>query len=402
MIDAVISARSVRKIYPGKNATMRYLTGSGGVERDGDIVAIDDISVDIPAGQVVGIVGRNGAGKSTLIRVLCGIARQTSGTVKRRGAISTMLDVGVGLSPFMTGSWNIKQRLEFLGVRQSKQQRDLIDWIVDFADIEAALEKPLYTYSAGMRVRLGFAIATAIRPEVLFIDEVLAVGDEFFAAKSFRRIQDIVRNGATCVIVSHDWTKIFRLSDRVLWVDKGRLVSDGRPAELMFPFLRSLNAFRLTKTVRIVSVVKHDRSGESISALRPGEGMTLRVSYEGDASVGAFAVISECLDANSGDSVLSAWSPDDGILISSNNGKSGVFEISFDALPLHPGSYYLSISLVDPTQTAFPADILDMWGPLEDPQGSKLTVQGELSGSKPHPILRVNPRWSISKEAAFS
>ena len=198
--------------------------------------ALQDVSFSIEPGEVVGIIGHNGAGKSTLLKLLSRITEPTSGHATVRGRVGSLLEVGTGFHPELTGRENVFLNGSILGMRES-EVRAKFDDIVEFAEVEKFIDTPTKHYSSGMRVRLAFAVAAHLNPEVMFVDEVLAVGDAAFRKKCADKIEEVVRSGATVLIVSHNAQAITSMCERVLWLDGGRLVADGPAAETVVRYL---------------------------------------------------------------------------------------------------------------------------------------------------------------------
>lgn len=195
-----------------------------------EVWALRDVSLSVSRGESLGIVGRNGAGKSTFLRVLGRVFRPTSGRVRVRGSIATLIEVAGGFHPELTGRENVFLNGTLLGRTASEVRRKFGD-IVEFAEIGGFIDAPIRTYSTGMTLRLGFAVATAWDADVLLVDEVLAVGDEAFRRKCADRIGELRRrNGTTLVFVSHDLAAVRNMCERALWLDQGRIRLDG-PAE---------------------------------------------------------------------------------------------------------------------------------------------------------------------------
>lgn len=192
--------------------------------------ALHDISFDVPKGEFLGILGRNGAGKSTLLKILAGEYIATTGTVKIDGSIS-LLQLGAGFNREQTGIENVKFAVNFLGYNDDKLS-DLIDEIVEFADIGEFINHPIKTYSSGMHSRLSFAVAITVDPEILIVDEVLSVGDMRFTAKCLRRMHEIKKKGATVILVTHDVSKVAIFCDRALWLKDGRIEALGDAKEI--------------------------------------------------------------------------------------------------------------------------------------------------------------------------
>ncbi len=194
-------------------------------------LAVDDVSFRIDRGESVGLVGRNGAGKSTLLKLVTGIARPTSGSISVRGQVAPLLALGNGLDPTLTGRENIYLNGAILGYEKS-WLRAHEESIIDFSELGAFIDAPVRTYSSGMTMRLAFSIATAASPEILILDEVLAVGDAAFQAKCRARISEIIADGATVFFVSHSLHDIQELCTRAIWLEKGRVVWDGPAADI--------------------------------------------------------------------------------------------------------------------------------------------------------------------------
>jgi ABC-type polysaccharide/polyol phosphate transport system ATPase subunit len=200
--------------------------------RPNEFEALRGVSVAIPAGEALGVIGANGSGKTTLLRVMARVLRPNGGRVRVRGRVAPILDLVGGFHPELTGRENIVFNGTLLGLRR----RDIetrIESIVDFAEIGAFIDAPLRTYSAGMMLRLGFAVATDIEPDILVIDEALGVGDEYFQRKCAARIDGLRARGITFVLVSHDMHSVRRLCTRVLWLDRGQSRMIGHPAEVI-------------------------------------------------------------------------------------------------------------------------------------------------------------------------
>lgn len=194
--------------------------------------ALRGVGFEIPRGQTVGIVGRNGSGKSTLLQLLCGTLTPSAGDVEVRGRIAALLELGAGFSPEFTGRENVYLNATVLGLSRAEIDARF-DEIAAFADIGGFMEQPVKTYSSGMYVRLAFAVAIHVEPDVLVVDEALAVGDEAFQRKCFARIERIRQAGATVLFVSHSAGTVVELCDRALLLDGGELIADGAPKQVL-------------------------------------------------------------------------------------------------------------------------------------------------------------------------
>jgi ABC-type polysaccharide/polyol phosphate transport system ATPase subunit len=230
MNDIAIQAENVRKVYRLYTQPHYRLLDMFGLLRDRSVysehVAVDNVSLTIRRGEKVALIGRNGAGKSTLLKLVTQVVPLTSGKLDIRGRTHVLLQLGTGFHPDFTGKENVYAYLAHLGLT-GKAADEKYGEIVDFAELEEYIHQPIKTYSSGMNVRLMFAASTAVAPEILVLDEVLGVGDAYFAQKSFRRITSLCEHeGTTVLLVSHDLYSASRLCQRVLWIDRGRVVMD--------------------------------------------------------------------------------------------------------------------------------------------------------------------------------
>src|SRR5581483_8300721 len=211
-------------------APLRFFRKSAEPEPE-QIWALKDICLDVKQGEIVGMIGRNGAGKSTLLKVLTRITKPSSGRAQVWGRVGSLLEVGTGFHPELTGRENIFMSGSILGMRRTEIQRKF-DEIVAFSGIEKFLDTPAKHYSSGMYTRLGFAVAAHLEPEVLLVDEVLAVGDLEFQKKCLGKMKEVSQGGRTVVLVSHQMNQIRRLCDKVLWMDFGQIRKLGPTAEV--------------------------------------------------------------------------------------------------------------------------------------------------------------------------
>lgn len=201
--------------------------------------ALRDVSISIERGQCVGIIGRNGAGKSTFLQMLCGVLAPTVGHVEVSGRIAAMLELGAGFNPEFTGRQNVFFYAALLGLSRSQVQ-DKFDEIVAFADIGDYLDMPVNTYSTGMFMRLAFSVAYCVEPDILVVDEALAVGDARFQAKCYRKIDELIGHGATVLLVTHSSEQVVRHCDRAIWIEDGGIRMDGDPKEVTNAYLVDL------------------------------------------------------------------------------------------------------------------------------------------------------------------
>jgi ABC-type polysaccharide/polyol phosphate transport system ATPase subunit len=234
------------------------------VEERKTFKALDDVNFTIERGEVVGFIGHNGAGKSTLLKLLANITKPTRGRVSVQGRVAPLIEVGAGMVPNLTGRENIFLNASILGIGK-KRIAGMVDEIVEFAELEEFIDTPIKRYSSGMRVRLGFAIATSIDAEVLIVDEVLAVGDLAFQRKCFDRMEDLIKGrGNTVLLVSHNIRQVARLCTRAFLLDHGRIVSEGATEAVCEEFYRSSNAKIAAQIAKTQTHDRHVRKTEDL------------------------------------------------------------------------------------------------------------------------------------------
>lgn len=263
---------------------------------------LQDISFNVAPGEAVGIIGINGAGKSTLLKLITGTTQPSTGSVSMQGRVAAMLELGMGFHPDFSGRQNAIMAGQLLGLQASEVQ-NLMPGIEAFAEIGDYIDQPVRVYSSGMQVRLAFALATAVRPDILIVDEALSVGDAYFQHKSFERIRQFRKQGTTLLIVSHDRASIQSICDRAILLDKGRLAKEGSPEEVM-DFYNALIAERENSTVTqktvedgrvqttsgtgeaVVAEIKLlNERDESVEMVNVGEIVTLNIKVQVNASV---------------------------------------------------------------------------------------------------------------------
>ena len=193
---------------------------------------VRNISLEVNQGEVLGIIGRNGSGKSTLLKMMAGVFPPDSGTIATRGSVSLLAGVGVGFHKELTGRENAYLYGALMG-RTTEQIDELIEEIQSFAELDHHFDRPIRTYSSGMKSRLGISVATAFKPDLLLIDEVLGVGDASFRKKSEKRVKDMISESGTVVIVSHSLNLLKNISDKIMWLEKGGIRMVGKPEDVI-------------------------------------------------------------------------------------------------------------------------------------------------------------------------
>lgn len=258
------------------------------------IWVLRDINFTINPGEAVGIIGVNGAGKSTLLKIITGTTQPTSGSVHIEGRIAALLELGMGFHPDFTGRQNVFMAGQLLGLHPDEIAA-CMPAIEDFAEIGDYIDRPVRTYSSGMQMRLAFSVATAVRPAVLIVDEALSVGDAYFQHKSFNKIRQFREQGTTLLIVSHDRSAIQSLCDRAILLERGFVIKDGKPEEVM-DFYNALIAERENATVevkrledgrvqttsgtgeaRVAAIELRNDKGEAVEYINVGDSVRLQV-----------------------------------------------------------------------------------------------------------------------------
>jgi ABC-type polysaccharide/polyol phosphate transport system ATPase subunit len=300
--------------------------------------ALRDVSFDIRQGEVVGLIGRNGSGKTTLLKLLSRITRPTAGFAELRGRVGSLLEVGTGFHPELTGRENIYLSGAVLGMRQSEINARF-DEIVAFSEVERFLDTPLKHFSTGMQMRLAFAVAAHLEPEILLVDEVLAVGDIEFQKRCLGKMQEVSESGRTIIFVSHQMNQIRRLCERVIWIDGGQLQRDGSAKEIV-------NAYEVASLSREKEAVGRTEGclafhswcleGTRSNRLDLDElsGPAV-INFQGFAKEGVTRGIMVVILRSHDSTIL--WSgmyPELKI-----DAGPWEFSLSFDRLPLHPGIY---------------------------------------------------------------
>ena len=260
-------------------------------KRPTDMWALQDVSFEVKHGEALGIVGHNGAGKTTILKLLSSITAPTRGQITIRGRLVALIEVGSGFHPELTGRENVYLHGAMLGMRRSEIARKM-DSIIDFSGVEKYIDQPVKRYSSGMYVRLGFSVAAHLEPDIVLLDEVLAVGDVAFQAKCVDRIAALRKDGGTIVFVSHDLASIYRLCDRAILLDRGRVLMDGAPRAVVDMYQNMTFTNQETpaespldsgKTAECLSVVFS--APDPSDAVRTGYPMVARLRYRAAVTI---------------------------------------------------------------------------------------------------------------------
>ncbi len=319
-----------------------------------DFRALRPLTVDIAEGTTVGILGHNGSGKSTLLKCIAGILSPTSGEVRLRGRLASLLELGAGFHPELTGRENVFINASFLGISRREITKKFDD-IVEFAELAQFIDEPVKHYSSGMYVRLGFAVAVNLDPDILLVDEVLAVGDEVFQLKCINRVKQFQREGRTIVFVTHAADTVREICDRALVLDHGELVADGAPGESIRIFREHLHGHLddksafvpTTESLARISAIalRHPGTDAGRSYMNSGDPLTITVGYETRQPINDALMEIELLD-RSGRLVFKTDTDRLGNPLGRLDGV-GTIEFTTATVPLLDGDYPLSVRLSD-------------------------------------------------------
>jgi lipopolysaccharide transport system ATP-binding protein len=367
MSASVIHAEGISKLYRRgltadaglRHALERFVKSPLSVfRRNGNETfwALKDVFLDVHEGEVLGLIGRNGAGKTTLLKILSRVTRPTSGWAEIRGRVGSLLEVGTGFHPELTGRENTFLSGAILGMSKREIERKF-DEIVAFAELEKFIDTPVKHYSSGMYVRLAFAVAAHLEPEILLVDEVLAVGDINFQKKCLGKMGDVARQGRTVVLVTHQMNQIRRLCHRVLWIEAGHIHMAGNPHDVLAAYESAMfvgdrssglarNANAKAQFLRWKIAGQSPDRAHVVATLGP---VSVNFAIElaqpvshGEHGVALFDAQRQLMWA----SAVRNMSFEPGI---------HVFSHSFTSLPLRPGSYQWQVSLWDN------GEVLDLW-----------------------------------------
>jgi ABC-2 type transport system ATP-binding protein len=348
------------RLYPEQQVTLKEAIVRRRHVRRQEVWALRNVSFAIEPGESVGVVGRNGSGKTTLLRLVAGIFKPSSGRVVAVGDVGSLLGLGAGFHPDFTGRENVYMNAAIHGLKR-RYVDERMDEIVGFAELERFIDVPVRTYSAGMYVRLGFAIATHLNPDILLLDEVFSVGDEAFQRKSIGKVLELKRAGRTILFVSHAAPAVERLCDRALLLSAGELTEDGPAATVIAAYQRSLaeeespaeRGAGLSEwgsgDARITQLWLEGGEGEERRQFLSGESLGVRLEIEAERAIEPPRLAVEFRDANG--SLLGAQECRSESL--GWDGSAGRVSVVFTVprLPLADGRYQVAVALAEPNST---------------------------------------------------
>jgi lipopolysaccharide transport system ATP-binding protein len=326
-----------------------------------DFWALRQINLQVNAGEVVGIVGCNGAGKSTLLQLICGTLTQSAGDIQVQGRVAALLELGAGFNPEFSGRENVWMNAAILGLSDTEIGERFTD-IVEFSGVADFIDQPVKTYSSGMYVRLAFAVATSVAPDILIIDEALSVGDGAFARKSFDRIMQLKEAGKTILFCSHSLYHIEAICDRAIWLNQGVIEKSGDPAEVVSAYDSFLaghdsqpeteqdiqkttltgppNSSRITK----VECWTDTQSDGSLALQSSQSTLSIKISFVADLSLDVPSIYVTIVTKNE-THIASAGSKNDGVALTRAADGSGAAVLVFPKIPLLKGEYYINVYL---------------------------------------------------------
>jgi len=362
--DPVISLKGIDKcyqLYAQPVDRLKQFVWRGKRNFYQDFWALRNINLEINAGEVIGIVGCNGAGKSTLLQLICGTLAPSSGEIVVNGRIAALLELGAGFNPEFSGRENVWMNAAILGLSDT-EIGERFDEIVAFSGIGDFIDQPVKTYSSGMYVRLAFAVATSVDPDILIIDEALSVGDGAFARKSFDRIMQLKAAGKTILFCSHSLYHIEAICDRAIWLNKGEVSQEGGPAAVISAydlFLASQDTQPETQEVaqntvgnapaggaRIIKVEcrVEQQTGKTLALQSLQSTLTIKVFFVGDTHLDVPSVAVAIVTKNE-TLIASASSKNDDIVLTRAEDGSGSAMLVLPKCPLLKGEYYINVFL---------------------------------------------------------
>jgi ABC-2 type transport system ATP-binding protein len=358
------------RLYHEKNQYLKAAITQGKRAQFEDFWALQDVSFEIPHGEAFGIIGSNGSGKSTLLKCLAGILTPDRGQLFADGRVAALLELGAGFHPDLSGRENIGLNGAILGMTRKEVERKFDD-IVEFAGLEKFIDTPVKNYSSGMVVRLGFAVAINVEPEILIIDEVLAVGDEEFQQRCFQKIEHFRREGRTIVFVSHGLTQVSQFCHRALWLEKGEVQTIGPAYEVVSEYtgiahhVEHVEETEISEEpidrwgsgeARITKVALIGADGREAHTFTSGETFKVKIDYELLKPVNELVVGLRITHLH-GFNVFGSNTKRRGLAIPTDK-KSGSVEFVVDALPILEGTFDLTIDISDNAEVS-PYDHLE-------------------------------------------
>src|SRR5947207_9503046 len=325
------------------------------------VFALDDVSLEVAEGTGLGIIGANGAGKTTLLKLISRVTWPTSGRVQVAGRVVSLIELGAGFHPELTGRENVYLGAGLFGLSRRDIERRF-DEIVQFAEVEPLFDTPMKRYSSGLYARLGFSVAVHSHPDIVLVDEVLSVGDAAFRRRALESLRQLIVLGKTVLFISHDLWNVRRLCDWMLWLDQGRVRASGAAAEVTARYVEEVDRAAAggpaalpgrragTGEIRFSTIETLDGGGRPVERIREGGTLVVRAGYDATSRVPAPVFQVAIVDVDTGMTVATATSsPSDAPPVID---ASGAIECIFESLPLRPRQYALRMTIADARQLA--------------------------------------------------
>lgn len=343
------------RLHSEKNNSLKMLIAGKKRNRYEEFTALRDVTFDVKEGEVFGVIGENGSGKSTLLKCMAGILQPNAGSVHVSKRMSALLELGAGFHPELSGRDNVFLNAAILGMAR-REIAGRFDEIVEFSGLESFIDSPVKTYSTGMYVRLAFAVAINVDPQLLIIDEILAVGDVTFQQKCLEKFVDFRNEGRTIVLVTHAMNSVKDMCDRAIWLTHGRISGEGDPAELVEAYTEMMlgdrnrnedgSVRRGSGEIQIERVELFVGASETpVKRFRTSDSIRLRLHYRAEKSVPK-PVFGFAIEHLGGATVTAPCTRDVGLLPASVSGE-GYVEIAMDNVAMLPGTYDLHTSITD-------------------------------------------------------
>ena len=375
------------KVFHRRNSTLKETLLRRGRSEHELVQVLKDVSFTIETGQALGIIGRNGAGKSTLLKVICGLMTPDAGEVTVRGRVSTLLELGAGFQGEYSGRENVYLYAALMGLNR-RYIEERFDEIVEFSGIDNYIDNAVKTYSSGMYARLAFAVAVHVDPDILVVDEVLAVGDEAFQRKCFERVLDLRERGKTIVLVSHDLETVRRVCDRAIWIDAGVVQVDGKPQDVAQVYvdtvLRGTAKHDIAEPAAVRDIEVLSADSRPTDAIRTGDSATVAFTVESREAIGSCHAVVR-------------WVGESGVIVASAStlargpfrlpAGASAYRCEFQGLPLVPGSYRIEVTVAE-------ADGSRLVHPNHD------TVLVSVLGSPVEGVAAVKSHWVVGAAAS--
>ena len=358
MADTILSVDHLVKsfrIHHQKSTSLKQLIAGKGRNKFDDFIAVNDVSFDVREGEVFGIIGQNGSGKSTLLKCMAGILRPNSGRVHVSRRMGALLELGAGFHPELSGRENVFLNAAILGMGR-REITARFDEIVDFSGLHTFIDQPTKTYSSGMYVRLAFAVAINVDPQLLIVDEILAVGDVSFQRRCLEKFVEFRNEGRTIVLVTHDMGSVKSLCDRAIWLEHGRAIDEGDPGDLVEAYTERVlgaeapaadgSVRRGSGEIRIVQVEMFvNGATTAVRRCRTSDDVVIRLHYEAEKTIPQPVVGIE-IEILGGATVTAPNTRDVGLVPATMSG-TGVIEVALANISLVPGTYDIHTSITD-------------------------------------------------------